>query len=375
MKKILIYLSVFFFLVSFFVIKNEVLAASKVSVCLCQPNGQGDPTGAYCVENLNDNEICKSRCNSFGIENVQIINNTPGCLAGGFSLLPENFLCLVNGRCVPQPLDKPCPSDISFLNQQDCEAQAQPAGNPVPPAVGDPSHPSGGCLCRMDIDGPLCEISNFSIVVPYGHFSVGDIFDYITTDERLMGQINEDCNLASLLADRVINDAIRGIGLITQEETCQLNQAGGEVYGHNYSFSCQNTDQNPVFAGSPVPEYGDSQDNLSGQSQADASQSDAQKKEKAYVQLINPIGGNSNVPQGQPRIMDVSAKLLKGVIGILGSGALLVFVYGGLMWLISGGEEDKIKKGTDAMKWAVIGIFIIFSSYAILNLLINNLRQ
>jgi len=61
-------------------------------------------------------------------------------------------------------------------------------------------------------------------------------------------------------------------------------------------------------------------------------------------------------------------------MGILGSIALLVFVYGGFMWLISGGNEQRIETGKNAMLYSVIGIFIIFASYAIISLIIGGLR-
>ncbi len=58
-------------------------------------------------------------------------------------------------------------------------------------------------------------------------------------------------------------------------------------------------------------------------------------------------------------------------MGIMGSLALVVFVYGGFRWLTAAGNSESIEAGTGAMVWATIGIFIIFSSYAILQLVFN----
>lgn len=54
------------------------------------------------------------------------------------------------------------------------------------------------------------------------------------------------------------------------------------------------------------------------------------------------------------------------LFGIIGAVALLVFVYGGIMLIISQGNQEKIKTGTDAMLWAVIGLVIIFSAYILI---------
>jgi len=44
-----------------------------------------------------------------------------------------------------------------------------------------------------------------------------------------------------------------------------------------------------------------------------------------------------------------------------------MFVYGGLIWLTSGGTPDKIKKGMDVLLWAAIGLVVIFASYTLVD--------
>lgn len=100
--------------------------------------------------------------------------------------------------------------------------------------------------------------------------------------------------------------------------------------------------------------------------------------------LQNPIGGTKEKPKGETKEeeikriakgeTDVNVTLKKVVdiaLQVLGSITLLVFVIGGLMWLTSGGNEQRVSMGTKTMLYAVIGIFVIFSSYAILNALIK----
>ena len=94
------------------------------------------------------------------------------------------------------------------------------------------------------------------------------------------------------------------------------------------------------------------------------------------VNLINPIGGSASnstdkkevaaAAQGTINIDILVGRVISTALGIIGSLTLLTFVYGGFLWLTSGGSPDNIKKGKTVMVWAAIGVFIIFSSYAIL---------
>ncbi len=53
----------------------------------------------------------------------------------------------------------------------------------------------------------------------------------------------------------------------------------------------------------------------------------------------------------------------------IGALALAVFVYGGVMMILSGGSQEKVKKGTDAMVAAVIGLVIAFSAFVLVDFL------
>ncbi|MFA7245054.1 MAG: pilin [Candidatus Magasanikbacteria bacterium] len=88
---------------------------------------------------------------------------------------------------------------------------------------------------------------------------------------------------------------------------------------------------------------------------------------KSYteVKLENPIG-TTNITQ-------IFGNLIKVALGIMGSLAMLVLVYGGTLWLTSAGNADKVKQGTSAMLWAVIGIVVIFASYAIISLVLEGI--
>lgn len=61
-------------------------------------------------------------------------------------------------------------------------------------------------------------------------------------------------------------------------------------------------------------------------------------------------------------------RVLVGVAGIL---ALLNIVLGGIKWMTSGGNEEKITEGRNALVWASLGLLVVLSSYIILNFVIG----
>ncbi|KKR96777.1 MAG: hypothetical protein UU49_C0040G0004 [Candidatus Magasanikbacteria bacterium GW2011_GWC2_41_17] len=87
----------------------------------------------------------------------------------------------------------------------------------------------------------------------------------------------------------------------------------------------------------------------------------------SVINLPNPLGTTN--------ILDLGARLIKAGLGIAGSLALLFFIYGGFLWLTSGGSPDKIKKGKDVFLWSVVGLVIIFSSYLMVDFVIKALTK
>jgi hypothetical protein len=80
--------------------------------------------------------------------------------------------------------------------------------------------------------------------------------------------------------------------------------------------------------------------------------------------LYNPLG-TVNVPT-------LIGRVIQAALGISGSIALLMFVWGGFIWLTSQGNPEKIKKGQGTLTWAVIGIAIIFGAYSLVNFIITS---
>jgi len=75
------------------------------------------------------------------------------------------------------------------------------------------------------------------------------------------------------------------------------------------------------------------------------------------LKLTNPLGVDT--PQ------ELIGQVINAVLGVVGSIALLMFVFGGLTWMTSSGNPEKVKKGRDIIIWSVVGLAVIFMSYAL----------
>lgn len=80
-------------------------------------------------------------------------------------------------------------------------------------------------------------------------------------------------------------------------------------------------------------------------------------------------------PVGDPSVPTLIGYIIKAILGIVGAVALFMFVYGGVMMIVSGGKPEKIQTGKSVLTWAVIGLAVIFSSYLLVNFIISGLTK
>lgn len=61
------------------------------------------------------------------------------------------------------------------------------------------------------------------------------------------------------------------------------------------------------------------------------------------------------------------------ILGIVGSLTLLMFVVGGVQFMISAGSSESISKAKKTITAAVVGLLIVFSSWLIINFVVQSL--
>ncbi|MBU4257117.1 pilin [Patescibacteria group bacterium] len=65
--------------------------------------------------------------------------------------------------------------------------------------------------------------------------------------------------------------------------------------------------------------------------------------------------------------IQLAVNISKWLLGITGSLALLAFIYGGVVFLISAGNTEMVARGKKIIIGAVIGLVIVFASYTIIS--------
>jgi hypothetical protein len=94
--------------------------------------------------------------------------------------------------------------------------------------------------------------------------------------------------------------------------------------------------------------------------------SDSSQTSGATVKLENPL---PNVTSPQVLI----GNIIKAAMGIIGSLALAMFIFGGVLWMTSAGNAERVTKGKETILWATIGMIVIFAAYAVVNFIITSL--
>lgn len=78
------------------------------------------------------------------------------------------------------------------------------------------------------------------------------------------------------------------------------------------------------------------------------------------------FGAGDNIST-YPGLVATTQQILQGIIGVAGLAAVGILVYGGYMFIMSGGESDKVEKAQNIIKYAVMGLILVFLSVLIVN--------
>lgn len=83
------------------------------------------------------------------------------------------------------------------------------------------------------------------------------------------------------------------------------------------------------------------------------------------VCLENPLGDKAT----DPNIL--IGTIINGILGVVGSLALVMFIIGGMLWMTSAGNAERVTKGKNTIIYATLGLIIIFSAYAMVKFVLE----
>lgn len=85
------------------------------------------------------------------------------------------------------------------------------------------------------------------------------------------------------------------------------------------------------------------------------------------VDLPQPLGGKD--------VSSLAAQIIETILGLVGVLALVMFIYGGILWMTSAGKKEQVEKGKKTLVWSVLGLALVAFSYAILQFVLNVLIE
>lgn len=71
----------------------------------------------------------------------------------------------------------------------------------------------------------------------------------------------------------------------------------------------------------------------------------------------------------------IVGNIIRGLLGFLGLVAFILVIYAGFLWMTAAGKEEQVTKAKDILRGAVIGLIIIFSSFAITTFVVNQITE
>lgn len=92
-------------------------------------------------------------------------------------------------------------------------------------------------------------------------------------------------------------------------------------------------------------------------------------------------GAAGDIPQmtdlglGTTTLSELIKGIIQVILGFLGVIAVLIILWGGFIWMTAVGEPDKVDKAKKMIYSGIIGLIIIFASYAIASFVFSQLQS
>lgn len=95
----------------------------------------------------------------------------------------------------------------------------------------------------------------------------------------------------------------------------------------------------------------------------------------AMAQLISPTDQPGRLAEAAPggSFRDLLLTFLNFFLGFLGLVAVIMVIYGGVLYVTAAGNQENIDKGKKIIMYAVVGIVIILLAFALVNTLLTGL--
>ena len=90
-------------------------------------------------------------------------------------------------------------------------------------------------------------------------------------------------------------------------------------------------------------------------------------------ELVGQTGSAAGIASGSSDLPTIIGNIINIVLGFLGIVLLVYLIWGGFLWMTSGGSEEGATKAKETIKNAIIGLIIIVASYALSTFVLSSL--
>lgn len=72
---------------------------------------------------------------------------------------------------------------------------------------------------------------------------------------------------------------------------------------------------------------------------------------------------------------NLTIRLIQYALGFMGTVAVAIIIWGGFVWMTSAGNEERVKKAKEVIKWAVVGMVVVMLAWAIVVFVFTSIQE
>lgn len=93
----------------------------------------------------------------------------------------------------------------------------------------------------------------------------------------------------------------------------------------------------------------------------------------ASAQGLVPEAGKADGNYKMEHFIELAVNVSQLILGLVGSLSLVMFIYGGVTFILSAGSSEKIGEAKKIIVASVVGLIIVFSSWLIIKFAVDTL--
>lgn len=78
---------------------------------------------------------------------------------------------------------------------------------------------------------------------------------------------------------------------------------------------------------------------------------------------------------GSADLRTTIAQIIRVILAFLGVVAVIIIIWGGFKWMVSGGADEKVRDARKFIVMGIVGLAIVLSAYAIASFVISSLAS